>query len=276
MRLNLHRIMKFCLIPNQESAPDLALNPKTCLTAAGEQRISWHAGSEPPPARASSENLLESGDHTEEDFNRDETSRATGFIGKSSEITWLQTLSKVVNSECEAWPATLPNGDEDNGLPSPNLTPRLDNPSDPWVVASNYYLDDLDIPTADQSDMYGIPSRETATKLLNAYLSSVHSSFPIIGISTFVPQFQVFFSQPSLKPGNKWLAILNLIFAIAAKFGQLTNADWKEEDDDHQMYFSKARALSLEDQILHHPDLQQLQVEGLTSFYLTALGHVNR
>jgi hypothetical protein len=254
----------------------LALNPKTCLTVAGEQRISWRAGSEPPLSRALSESPLESGDQTEEDFNRDEISRAIGFIGRSSEITWLQKLSKVVNSECEVWPATLPNGDEDNGLPSPTLTPRPENPSDPWVVASNYYLDDLDIPTADQSGTYRVPSRDMATKLLNAYLTSVHPSFPIIGVSTFIPQFQVFFSQPCLKPGNKWLAILNLIFAIAAKYGQLTNADWKEEDNDHQMYFSKARDLSLEDQVLHHPDLQQLQVEGLTSFYLTALGHINR
>jgi hypothetical protein len=219
---------------------------------------------------------MELGDQTEEDFNRDETSRATGFIGTSSEITWLQKLSKVVNAECEAWPAPFLNGDEDNGLPSPTLTPRPENTSDPLVVASNYYLDDQDIPTADPSGMFGVPSREMATKLLNAYLTSVHPSFPIIGISTFVPQFQVFFNQLSLKPGNKWLAILNLIFAIAARYGQWTNADWKEEDDDHQMYFSKARALSLEDQILHHPDLQQLQVEGLTSFYLTALGHINR
>ncbi|CAG7973929.1 unnamed protein product [Penicillium salamii] len=259
-----------------ESAPNLTLNSKASIAAAGESKATRNTGSEPPPSRSLSASPLDSGDHTEEDFNRDEVSRATGFIGKSSEITWLQKLSKVVNIECEAWPATLPNADEDNGLPSPTLTPRPDTPSDPWVVAFNYYLDDLDIPTADSSDMYGVPSRETATHLLNAYLTSVHPSFPIIGISTFVPQFQVFFSQPSLKPGNKWLAILNLIFAIAARFGQLTNADWREEDDDHQSYFSKARALSLEDQILHHPDLQQLQVEGLTAFYLNALGHINR
>ncbi|KAJ5551822.1 Transcription factor [Penicillium sp. DV-2018c] len=259
-----------------DSALDLALDPETCLGAAGERRISWHTGSEPPPSRASSITPMELGDQTEEDFNRDETARATGFIGKSSEITWLQRLSKEVNSECEAWPGTFPNMDEDSSLPSPTLTPRPEDSSEPWVVASNYYLDDLDIPTADQSDMYGVPSRETASKMLNAYLTSVHPSFPIIGISTFVPQFHVFFSQPSLKPGNKWLAILNLIFAIAAKYGVLTDSDWKKEDDDHLMYFSRARALSLEDQILHHPDLQQLQVEGLTSFYLTASGHINR
>lgn len=253
----------------------MTLNPKSCLSVAGEQKITRNAGSEPPPSQSSSESPLDSGDQTEEDFNRDEVSRATGFIGRSSEITWLQKLSKVVNVECEAWPGTLHNTDDDNGLPSPTLTPRPESPSDPWVVAFNYYLDDLDIPTPDQSDMYAIPSREASTQLLNAYLTSVHPSFPIIGISTFVPQFQVFFSQPSLKPGKKWLAILNLIFAIAAKYGQLTNADWKKEDD-HQSYFSKARALSLEDQVLHHPDLQQLQVEGLTAFYLNAVGHINR
>ncbi|KAJ5361685.1 hypothetical protein N7541_002529 [Penicillium brevicompactum] len=259
-----------------ESAPNLALNSKSGTTVTGDSKNIRSTGSEPPPSRSLSASPPDSVDQTEEDFNRDETSRATGFIGRSSEITWLQKLSKVVNVECEAWPATIPNTDEDNGLPSPTLTPRQDTPSDPWVVAFNYYLDDLDVPTADSTDMHGVPSRETATQLLNAYLTSVHPSFPIIGISTFVPQFQVFFSQPSLKPGNKWLAILNLIFAIAAKYGQLTNADWREEDDDHQMYFSKARALSLEDQILHHPDLQQLQVEGLTAFYLNALGHINR
>ncbi|KAJ6043333.1 hypothetical protein N7460_004688 [Penicillium canescens] len=260
-----------------ESAPDVALNPDASITTGGDQKfILWRSGSEPPPSRASSVSPLESGDQTEEDFNRDETARATGFIGKSSEITWLQRLSKEVNNECEAWPATLLNTDDVNGLPSPTLTPRPENPSDPWVVCSNYYVDDMDIPTADHGDAYAVPSREPATKLLNVYLTSVHPSFPIIGISTFVSQFQVFFSQPALKPGNKWLAILNMIFAIASKYGQLTYAEWLDEEDDHQMYFSRARALSLENQILHHPDLQQLQVEGLTSFYLTGAGHINR
>lgn len=215
-------------------------------------------------------------DHTEEDFNRDETSRATGFIGKSSEITWLQKLNKEVNSEDDVWPPKLSNACDENRLPSPTMTSRPADSNDPCIASTNYYLDDLDVPATEQVDAYGVPSREIATKLLNTYLTSVHPSFPIIGISTFVSQFQVFFSQPSLKPGNKWLAILNLIFAIASKYGQLTNAEWKEEEYDHQIYFSRARALSMEDQLLHHPDLQQLQVEGLACFYMLASGHINR
>lgn len=215
-------------------------------------------------------------DHTEEDFNRDETARATGFVGRSSEISWLQKLSKEVNNECEDWSSSKLNEEDDDGLPSPTLTPLPEIPSDPLVASSSYYIDDLDIPKTDHVDTFGVPSRDTAAKLLNAYLTSVHPSFPVIGISTFISQFQVFFSQPSLKPGSKWLAILNLIFAIASKYGQLTDADWKEDEDDHQVYFSRARSLSLEGQFLHHPDLQQLQVEGLACFYLIASGHINR
>lgn len=215
-------------------------------------------------------------DHTEEDFNRDEAARATGFIGKASEINWLQKLSKEVNNECEVWSASMSNSGDDNGLPSPTLTPRPDNPNDPLMASANYYLDDMDIPSVNKVDPYEVPSKEVATKLLNAYLASVHPSFPIIGISTFVSQFQVFFSQPSLRPGNRWLAILNLIFAIAAKYAHLTDAEWKEDDNDHYVYFSRAKTLSLEDQLLHHPDLQQLQVEGLACFYMVASGHINR
>ncbi|KAJ5578553.1 uncharacterized protein N7459_007517 [Penicillium hispanicum] len=258
-----------------DSASELTLNSDTSTLATGEKKHSRHSASE-PPSRSSSVAPLDLVDHTEEDFNRDETARATGFIGKSSEITWLQRLNKEVNNECEAWSANMSITGDDNGLPSPTLTPRPDNPSDPCVASSNYYLDDLDIPASDQNDAYEVPSRETAAKLLNAYLTSVHPSFPIIGISTFVSQFQVFFSQPSVKPGNKWLAILNLVFAIAARYGKLTDAEWQEGEDDHQIYFARARTLGLEDQLLHHPDLQQLQVEGLACFYMVASGHLNR
>jgi Fungal specific transcription factor domain. len=121
-----------------------------------------------------------------------------------------------------------------------------------------------------------MPSREVAARLFNAYLASVHPSFPIIGISTFISQYQLFFNQPSVKPGNKWLAILNLIFAIAAKYSHISRADWRDNEDDHLLYFARARMLSMNDQLFDHPDLQQIQVEGLASFYLLATDQINR
>lgn len=240
--------------------------------ATGERKFT----SEPPPFNTTSDAPLDLVDHTDEDFNRDEAARSTGFIGKSSEIAWLQKLSKEVNSEVEEWPSSASNAEDEKAFPSPTLTPRPESIGDSQVASLNYYLDDLELPTTAKLDVNIVPPKETATRLLNFYLTSVHPSFPIIGISTFVSQFQVYFGQPSLKPGNKWLAILNLIFAIAAKYGQLTSTDLSEEENDDQVYFSRARTLSLEDQLLHHPDLQQLQVEGLTCFYMISSGHINR
>ncbi|OJJ45707.1 hypothetical protein ASPZODRAFT_512952 [Penicilliopsis zonata CBS 506.65] len=256
-----------------EGHQDLTLQPEECISGSGDQAVSWNAVAESNLSRSSSTGSFDVVDHTEEDFNRDDLARATGYIGKSSEIAWLQQLCKELNGEFDGWPADA----SILGLPSPSLTPKAEIQNEAMVLASsNYYLDDLDIPRSAALDTNELPSRETASKLFNAFITSVHPSFPIIGISTFVSQFQVFFNQPSLKPGSKWLAILNLIFAIGAKFGEFINADWKEGDDDHVIYFSRARALSMDDQVFHHPDLQQLQVEGLTSFYLLACGHLNR
>ena len=243
--------------------------------APGDLKLPWNTGSE-TPSRSSSVAPFEVADHTEEDFNRDEAARATGFIGKSSEINWLQKLSGEVNQECDGNPFNDPHMGDNTGLPSPSLTPRTEGKGDQWVASSNYYIDDLDMPAAEQIDIYEVPPRDIATKLFNSYLTSVHPSFPIIGISTFASQFHVFFNQPSLKPGNKWLAILNLIFAVATKQAHLADTGWKGNEDDHSLYFNRARALSLEGQLFQHADLQQLQVEGLASLYLLASGHINR
>ncbi|KAE8307899.1 fungal-specific transcription factor domain-containing protein [Aspergillus transmontanensis] len=246
-----------------ESAAESATQPDSYAATPEDRKFFWVLGSEPYLSATSLVSHI--ADHTEEDFNRDDFTRATGFIGKSSEISWLQMLSKYVNSGCEVCHPT-------SDIPSPALTSSCDGP----IASSNYHLDDFDMPTVERLDTSELPSKDTATKLFNAYLSSVHPSFPIIGISTFASQFQAFFHNPSLKPGNKWLAILNLIFAIGARYAHLTNAEWRRDEDDHYSYFIRARNMSLDGQLLHHSDLQQLQVEGLASFYMLSSGHINR
>lgn len=258
-----------------EGTHHLELHNDAYSAASTERKSSWSSSdTEPSLSRSPSIGSFEV-DHTEEDFNRDETARATGFIGKGSEINWLQKIKKEVDQECEPCSINAPSL-PDHEPCSPSSAPRMEGQHDSSVASFNYYLDDLDMRSSVQLDPYEVPTRETATKLFNIYLNAVHPSFPIIGISTFVSQFQVFFNQPSLKPGKRWLAILNLIFAVGAKYSQLTDTEPQQDSDEHLKYFSRARVLSLEDQTFQHPDLQQLQVEGLASFYLLALGHVNR
>ncbi|KKK23703.1 hypothetical protein ARAM_005745 [Aspergillus rambellii] len=203
--------------------------------------------------------------HTAEDFNKDETAQATGFIGESSEVNWLHKLDKELGDTKDSRnPAAC--------VPTQSLLDALHYP----ISESSYHLDDLDLPTIDESKIYDIPSKSTASYLYQTYLDWVHPSFPIIGTATFGLQFQTFFNNPALQPGNKWLAILNLIFAIGTQYYYLADVSNTFDTESYHSYFARARILSLEDRSFHHPDLQQLQVEGLAALYLLTSGQVNR
>lgn len=202
-------------------------------------------------------------DRIEEDFNRCEESRTTGFMGKNSEVTWLQKLRQ----ENKFGNATQPDSEEEFKKKTGGFT----------VNESSYHLDDFSIYISEAIDRYDIPPRETADLLFNAYLESVHPSFPIIGKITFSSQYRKFMEGPSASPGERWLAILNMIFAIGARYSHLIQAEWRGDERDHLVYFSRARLLSLNgNTMFNHPDLQQVQVSGLIAFYLMATSQINR
>jgi Fungal specific transcription factor domain len=227
-------------------------------------------------------------DRIEEDFNRNEDARQTGFMGKNSEITWLQKLrqenqfgtAEEQDSESEFRRKT--------GGASPLFSSRSPASSQSRTLPDafegfsvndlSYHLDDFSISISEAIDPMEIPTRETADHLFTAYLDSVHPSFPIIGKITFMSQYRKFMDGPSFSnPGDRWRAILNMIFAIGAKYSHLVNADWRGDERDHLIYFSRARLLSLNgNTIFNHPDLQQVQVSALISFYFVATSQINR
>lgn len=140
----------------------------------------------------------------------------------------------------------------------------------------NYHLDDLDVSVPGPVQVYWIPPRPLADKLFEDYLETVHPFYPIISRTLFRAQYRTFFDSTA-RPGDKWLAILNLIFAISAKHAHLTQAPWRGDDNDHLVYLTRARILSMNgDALFSHPDLQQVQVEGLVAFYLMASDQINR
>jgi len=223
-------------------------------------------------------------DRIEEDFSRSERAQATGFMGKNSEIRWMQRLWREADKSSHMQDSDHANGSNnilfheasESGIGSPPL-PLSDVREDFSIASANYYLDDLGISVPGTVEPYEIPPRKIANKLFDAYLALVHPSFPIIGKVVFTSQYRSFFDQPSRKPGHKWLAILNMIFAIAAKYSHLVQADWRADDRDHLIYFTRARKLSMNgDALFSHPDLQQVQVEGLVAFYFLATGQINR
>lgn len=207
---------------------------------------------------------LEAIDRVEEDLNRNERSRATGFMGKNSEVTWMQRLQREAEHSSRGLPGSL----------DPGQSKRQDD--DLALHAVSYHLDDLDISVPGPIELYAMPPRNVADKLFDDYLRTVHPFFPIINRPLFAAQYRTFFDS-NARPGDKWLAILNMVFAIAAKHAHLIEAPWQGDDRDHLVYLTRARILSMNGDVLFsHPDLQQVQVEGLIAFYLLASDQINR
>jgi hypothetical protein len=130
-------------------------------------------------------------------------------------------------------------------------------------------------------DPYDWPQLDIAERLLSCYISKVHDSFPILPRKTFEDQFRKFFT--SLANGNalclspNWQAILNLVFAISARYSHLSKATWRADARDHLIYQARARVFGLDDTtITNHPDVPQIQSLGLLAFYWLSVGQVSR
>jgi hypothetical protein len=196
-------------------------------------------------------------DYTEEDFNGGEKLQAMGFVGEHSEIAWLYRLKRDLNQY-----TTTP------------ISDRFDRSS---ISSVNYFQDEFEVSVLDDVDLSISPPQHIAGQLIDSYFHTVHPAFPIIGMTTFIGQFNSFYANPNVRPGKRWLAVLNLIFAITARHSLLMGQMSHPEADSYLVYFTRAWRLGIDNVgLLSHPNLQQVQVEGLAAFYLLSVGQVNR
>lgn len=206
---------------------------------------------------------LEAIDRVEEDFNRTDQGRSTGFMGKNSEITWMRQLQKEAKQRS-------------HGLEGEIQSSSAQSPNEFKLPAFNYHLDDLGLDNADPGDPFEIPPRKQVDQLFEDYMQTVQPFFPIVNRPLFCTQCYNFLNNGAL-PSNKWLAIFNMVLAIAAKHTHLINSTYYGHDQDHALYLKRACTLSMNQKSLFDPpDLQQVQVEGLIAFYFLSAGHINR
>lgn len=186
-------------------------------------------------------------------------------MGKHSETAWLYNLKREIESNVEDADQSEANVAEDHrGRHS--------------VASASYFLDDCEIMINEDIDPLGRPSQVVANGLVQTFFNTVHADLPIIAKETFLSQLNSFYTTPFVRPGRQWLAILNLVFAIASRSDhhQIRNTLLNVGEETLQ-YFSRSWKLGMKDTcLLDHPDLQQVQVEGLTAFFLLSLGHKNR
>lgn len=132
-------------------------------------------------------------DLLDEDIHHNETARATGFIGKASEVQWLRRLNaQHTNSDDSEGPYGPPGEDVKSVTERLSALERRQE-KDPWPLMhtskASFYLDDEPFETDVQVDPFEMPPFETAERLLHAYIESCHNSYPLLAKKAFVDQF---------------------------------------------------------------------------------------
>ncbi|KAF1977713.1 hypothetical protein BU23DRAFT_526171 [Bimuria novae-zelandiae CBS 107.79] len=207
----------------------------------------------------------ESLDLLDENLHGSDQSRATGFVGQNSDVQWFRSilLSELVDAEIPPDRATLSKATTKG-----------------QVSSVSYYLDHESIELNFHVDPYGLPAIEVAEKLFSVYMDKVQDSFPILNRRVFEAQFTKYFNLVSSnsvpRANSKWHAVLNMIFAIGAKYLHLVQS-WEGDRRDHLIYRARACALAFDQaSVEQHPDLLQIQVTGLLAFYYLSIGQLSR
>ncbi|KAH9861736.1 hypothetical protein J1614_011489 [Plenodomus biglobosus] len=141
-----------------------------------------------------------------------------------------------------------------------------------------FYLDSSDI-TVEIGDPNIVPSIGIAQTLYKHYQSVVHDPFRILG-DGFVEHLNKFYvgiqRGGMLAVCSKWKACMNLVFAIGARYAELTSDDSPAEGQNHLVYMWRAvNLLELKSftTLVSAPDLLLIQAIGLLSFYYLTIGH---
>ena len=202
---------------------------------------------------------------------RTRESRETGYVGKNSGVQWLRSVQRHAQSN-ETEPYGLSYGPPGTSEAAFNERSnalhkrRQENHTiTRHVTDATFYLDSDNIELDVVVNPYELPDPEIAEQLLNCYMDTVHETFPIVPLS-FENQLRRFID--SLKQNrafqvpDRWRALMNLIFAIGAKYSHLVGTEWQGDEHDHLVFMTRAlHLLSMNNTVmfLTGPDLLLVQ-----------------
>ncbi|GCB24367.1 uncharacterized transcriptional regulatory protein C3C7.04 [Aspergillus awamori] len=195
-------------------------------------------------------------DIIKESLTQNNSTDATGSFGKTPKVSRMQRLKDEAGQQRSDESADYPHTE----------TPML---------LLSHDIDNIGIPLSEDVDPYVLPEKDVADRFFSSYMDHVHSSFMVLRRVTFTEQYhQAWFSRPP----RRWLAILNLIFAIGCRYYRFTSKGGGGHGSlEELVYLNRACKLSLnENVLLEFTDLQQVQVETLAALYLFISGQVNR
>ncbi|KAJ5054983.1 hypothetical protein PSV09DRAFT_2405658 [Bipolaris maydis] len=216
-------------------------------------------------------------DFVQEDLLRVNEAESAGFMGRNSQAQWLRALeSQVEQPEDES-------SFSDYGPPGASaeafnqraeaLHGRQQKSGHTQANANSatnyyFYLDKTNIDIEiDDPDV--LPSPSTAQSLFGYYKHAVHSPFKLVD-DEFEQQLQVYLNEKDGRVTenvcSKWKAVMNLVFAIGARYSYLVDAEWRADDRDHLVYMWRAiHLLQLQNirALVSHPEQRLIQAAGL-------------
>lgn len=206
----------------------------------------------------------------DESLNTTDRVRAAGFVGESSEMQWLRAAAMVETDRAN----------EKSGRAGPHLTGSCTNRND-HISSYSFWTDDENADVDSAVDPHELPQPDMAERLLWCYMVRVQDSFPILSRTCFQDQFQRHFAasrnENGLQLDPQWQVVLNLVFAIGAKYLHSVNSGGGSDKRDHSVFQARARAFGvLEAGITNHSDRYHIQILGLLAFYWLSTGHINR
>jgi hypothetical protein len=198
-------------------------------------------------------------------------SGASGYIGKSSEISWLQRAQEQLASQ----------------QGKVNHSPTDLDDDHPHVSYFDYHMDEANLLAVDEDTVnpMEVPPLPVAKALAEAYFETVHNSFPLVTKDAFMDVLvSQFHSRPPLSwEGRRWLSVANIIFAVGAKWTYLTRPRKADSlgpnigPGDHIVYYARARSLGLDHRlIMDHPLIEQIQALGILGLYLIVNHQISR
>ena len=207
-------------------------------------------------------------DAINEDTNRDEETRAAGYLGKSSAVRWIQRTKDYL--------------DEDDDTKGSQKDAKEPNNA---FMAATCHADDTDFPSIDKESVnpYQLPSLQFAQFLVESYFKHTHPTVPILSEPDFRESFDKYI-VPS--PGQQrqigekqqnFFCSMNMVFAISARHAEVTRVYCPPDEDSHLVFFARASALGLDERALHKDaELENTTSLGLVSLYYLTLENINR
>lgn len=170
--------------------------------------------------------------------------RSCGYRGQNSDMVWIDGIRD-------------------------NLARRDNNFLAGLLNVQYYEVDDVDPILDGPIDIYALPPQQVADHLVLTYFEVVHPFFPFLVRSTFMQQYEEFWiGSTSIK--EDWLALLNIIFAIAYVY-----LDWRlNYSNQHTILARRSKALLMG--LPKLGDITTVQSEALFAFYFMSSYRMNR